>query len=65
MSLLKDLNDKFVGYLENTKKTMIYLLCNICKRIMSTNSLDLPLQNGYTQFDHNWLINAGIDVNLF
>ena len=44
---------------------MIYLLCNICKRIMSTNSLDLPLQNGYTQFDHNWLINAGIDVNLF
>lgn len=26
---------------------------------------DLPLQNGYTHFDHNWLINTDIDVNLF
>ena len=26
---------------------------------------NLPFQNGFTHFDHNWLINAGIDVNLF
>ncbi len=26
---------------------------------------NLPFQNGFTHFNHNWLINAGIDVNLF
>lgn len=26
---------------------------------------DLPHQNRYTHFNHNWLINAGVDPNLF
>ena len=34
MSLLKDLNDKFVGYLENTKKTMIYFYLAITARLL-------------------------------